>query len=375
MFLMKVRYRFLIVGVLISSNLLRSQVDSSKKASPFTANVSYVGDVVGNFSGGIKQGATYLGLLNVKTGFNTEAANWWKSGSLFANIGNTHGGQPSTNFVGDFQGVSNIEAGSLTFLYELWYKQSFGKVDITVGLQDLNANFATSEYAGLFTNSSFGIHSSIADNVSSPIFPLTALGVNVFWKISDTFLWGNAIFDGTPDDFEVNPYNINWKLNKNKGFLAVSEFQIKKSLISGKSGCYKFGAYFHEHNDTIDIEQKNRGFYFVGDQQLSDKWAVFSQIGLSPKSLNKHNHYYSLGVNCKGLLDARPNDGCGVAIAYAGIDHNTVGSETTLELTYQLELNKHIYFRPDVQYVINPAGTDTKLNNAIVGFLRVGMKF
>ena len=372
---MKVRYKFLVSGALISSMSLQAQVDSLKKVSPFSASFSYVGDVVSNFDGGIKKGTTYLGLLNVRAGFDTEAAGLWKGGQLFANVGNTHGGQPSANLVGDFQGVSNIEAGNLTFLYELWYKQSIGKVDITLGLQDLNADFATSEYGGLFTNSSFGIHSSIADNISSPIFPLTALGANISWKISDTFLWESAVFDGTPDDFEVNPYNIHWKLNKNQGFLAVTEFQINESLIAGKQGNYKFGAYFHEHNDTIDVEQKNRGFYFVGDQQLSDTWAVFSQIGLSPKSLNNHNHYYSLGLNAKGLIAARPDDQFGIAIAYAGIDHSLVGSETTLELTYRLELNKHIYFRPDIQYVINPAGTETKLKNALVGFLRLGVNF
>lgn len=372
---MKKRCKFLFLGALLSFNLLQAQVDSSKNVSPFTIGFSYVGDVVSNFSGGIKKGTTYLGLLNVRAGFDTEAANWWKGGQLFANVGNTHGGQPSAHLVGDFQGVSNIEAGNLTFLYELWYKQTIGKVDVTLGLQDLNADFATSEYGGLFTNSSFGIHSSIADNVSSPIFPLTALGANVSWRISDTFLWESAIFDGTPDDFQVNPYNIHWKLNMNQGFLAVTEFQIHRSLIPGKQGHYKFGAYFHEHDDTIDAEQKNRGFYFVGDQQLSDKWAVFSQIGLSPKSLNNHNHYYSLGLNAKGLIAARPDDQFGIAIAYAGIDHSTAGSETAVELTYQLELNKHIYLRPDIQYVINPAGTGTKLDNALVGFLRLGVNF
>ena len=102
---MKVRYKFLVSGALISSMSLQAQVDSSKKVSPFTASFSYIGDVVSNFDGGIKKGTTYLGLLNVRAGFDTEAAGLWKGGQLFANVGNTHGGQPSANLVGDFQGV------------------------------------------------------------------------------------------------------------------------------------------------------------------------------------------------------------------------------------------------------------------------------
>jgi len=355
--------------------IAQAQVDSIKKTPPFSFEASYIGDVVSNFSGGIKKGTTYLGLANIKASFNTETANFWKGGKAYLNIGNTHGGEPSTNLIGDFQGVSNIEAGNLTFMYELWYKQTFGKFDITLGLQDLNANFATSENGALFNNSSFGIHSNIADNVATAIFPLTALGANVRWNLSDTFLWEAAVFDGTPDDFETNPYNIHWKLSKNQGFFAITEIQLKKSLINGKEGIYKFGIYYHQHNDNIDTEQKNGGFYFNGDQQISNRLSVFSQIGISPKTINKHNHYYGLGLNYRGLFNYRLNDMIGIALAYAGIDDKAIGSETTMELTYKFEINKNIYLKPDFQYVINPAGTNSKLDNALVGFLRFGINF
>ena len=374
---MKIKYKLMIIGIAIgfNANLAFSEELVNGKENPFKFNASYIGDVVSNFSGGIKTGTTYLGLANIKAGFNTETANWWKGGRMYINIGNTHGGEPSATLVGDFQGISNIEAGNLSFLYELWYKQKLGKLEMTVGLQDLNADFATNESGSIFTNSSFGIQSSIADNVAPPIFPLTALGANVKWSISDTFLWEAAIFDGTPDDFETNPYNTEWKLSKNQGFLTVTELQVKKSLIIGKIGNYKFGVYYHQHNDTIAVEQKNGGFYFTGDQQITSKLFVFSQVGISPKEMNKNNRYFSIGLNCKGPFDKRPNDQVGIAIAYAGIDGNAVGSETAIEMTYQFEVTKNIYLRPDIQYIINPAGTETKLKNALVGFLRFGIEF
>jgi porin len=371
------RYKWIITGLIktigISSALAQGQITENK--SPFSFETSYIGDIVSNFRGGIKTGTTYLGLANIKAGFDTETADFWKGGQFFINFGNTHGGEPSASFVGDFQGVSNIEAGDLTFLYEFWYKQSFGKFDISLGLQDLNANYATSENGALFTNSSFGIHSSIADNILSPIFPLTALGVSAQWNISDSYLLESAIFDGTPDDFEKNPYNTEWTLSKNQGFLAVTEFQLKKSLLKGKTGSYKFGAYYHQHCDSIDAEQRNRGIYFVVDQQISEGISIFSQVGFSPKSLNHHNHYYSLGIHFLKLFYCRPNDQVGLAVAYAGIDGNSIGSETAIELTYKFYINKNIYIKPDIQYIINPAGTETKLDNALVGFLRFGINF
>lgn len=374
---MKKRNKLLIIGayILVNFNAAQAQVKSTKSESPLNFKASYKGDVVSNFRGGVKTGTTYLGLANLKAEFDAEKAKWWKGGTLFVNFGNTHGGQPSANMVGDFQGISNIEAGNLTFLYELWYKQKLGKINFTVGLQDLNADFATSENGALFTNSSFGIHSSIADNVAPPIFPLTALGVNVKWNISDTYLWQAAIFDGTPDDYKTNPYNTHWRLSKNQGYLTVTEFQINKSLFKERQGIYKFGVYYHQHNDTIDTEQHNGGFYFVGDQQINDNLSLFSQIGLSPKKKNNHNQYYSIGMNYKGLFNNRPADQCGIAIAHAGIHDNAIGSETAIEFTYQFEINENIYVRPDIQYIINPVGTTSKLDNALVGFLRFGIDF
>jgi len=360
--------------IAVSGNGHWAQGSAGEKKSSFSFSASYTGDIVSNFLGGIKKGTSYLGLANVDGRFDTGAAGLWKGGEAFANIGNTHGGEPSADLVGDFQGVSNIEAGNRSFLYELWYKQNLGKFDITVGLQDLNINFAANEDGNLFTNSSFGIHSSIADNITCPIFPLTALGIHVQWNVTNTFVWKVAVFDGTPDDFSCNPYNLNWKLSENQGFLAVSESQLSESLIKGKTGCYKLGVYYHQHNDTINVEQQNGGFYFVGDQQLTDKLSIFSQIGLSPKNKNKNNHYYSLGFSYKGLFNKRPDDQCGIAMAHAGIHDNTIGSETTVELAYRFSITKNIYIKPDIQYIINPAGTDMRLDNALVGFVRFGVK-
>ncbi len=361
------------IGIMISSGL-RTQNKSELDKSAFDFHVSYSGDMVSNFSGGIKQGTTYLGLANIKLGFDTEQAKLWKGGNFYINAANTHGGKPSELLVGDFLGISNIEAGNLTFLFELWYKQRLGKLDFTIGLQDMNANFAFNESALLFTNSSFGIHSSISDNISTPIFPLTALGLTFQWNISSDFTWQTAMYDGTPDDFDNNPLNLHWKLGKDDGFLAVSELQINKSLIKGSDGIYKFGIYYHEHSDNNNNRFENGGLYILADQHLSDKLSVFSQIGLSPKTKNLHNHYISLGATYKGLFDNRTNDQFGFALAYAGIDSSSINSETVVELTYLWQISENISVRPDLQYIINPAGTSQKLKNAFVGFIRFGFE-
>ena len=365
--------------IFISMLSLKAQETAAVIPQPFTFEASYIGEVAGNFTGGIKTGATYLGLANLAAGFDTQKAGWWKGGELRINAANTHGGEPSANLVGDFQGVSNIEAGNLTFLYELWYKQTIDNLSLTVGLQDLNANFAKSENGSIFTNSSFGIHSSIADNIPSPIYPLTALGATLQWNVPGRLSMQAAIFDGTPDDFENNPYNTGWKLSKNDGFLTVMEFQFPKSMINGFDGIYKIGSYYHQHNDTIDMEQQNYGFYFDGDQDIyktaNGMMSVFSQIGISPKNENKNTLYYSLGFRINGISAKRKFDVTGIAIAYAGFGRTPSRNETAIELTYRIYANETISIKPDLQYIINPSGTDAKVKNALTGLLRVELNF
>jgi porin len=366
----------ILIFSLITPILALSQNDSASQHSAFDWEIHYIGDLVSNFDGGIKPGTMYLGLANLKLNFDLENAGWLKGGELFVNFANTHGEKPSEKLVGDFQGISNIEAGNLTFFYELWYKQRLGDLTLTAGFQDLNVAFASTESGSIFTNSSFGIQSSISDNIPTPIFPITALGLLLEWKIDSIYSIHTAIFDGTPDHYKRNPVNLNWKLSEQVGFLTIGELRILKSFFENKIGIYKFGGYFYNHNDDTPIEQKNYGFYFIADQTFYTSQgyilSLFSQIGLSPKSKNIHNHFYSLGLNCKGIF-GRTNDQAGLAVAYAGINRNALDSETALELTYLYQINEFIYLKPDIQYIINPSGTGRKLENALVGFLRLGI--
>ena len=73
---------------------------------------------------------------------------------------------------------------------------------MTFGLQDLNAEFANTDNASYYINSSFGIPSTIPENVPSPIFPITAIGLSVNWDINDNFSWKNIIYSGEVYDFD-----------------------------------------------------------------------------------------------------------------------------------------------------------------------------
>lgn len=350
--------------------------------SPFQFGASYTGDFVNNTSGGIKTGSQYLGMANLNISFNTGTAGLWNNGLFFLNAANTHGGLPTNELIGDFQGITNIEAGDITYLHEFWYMQSFDKFSVIAGLQDLAADFAVSEYGSLFLNGSFGTHSTIADNVPSPIFPLTALGVQVQVSLSNRFTLKAALFDGMPDEYENNRYNLSWKLSNNDGIFSISEINYKTVFQNDLEGTYKLGAYYHNHIPGHDSEESdftnNYGLYGVADQMLyngENKLAVFMQTGLSPYRKNDNYFYFGTGLNYSGLFTENGEDILGLGIAFAGLHNKNFNNETTLELSYFVNLTENISVQPDIQYVMNPSGTEEILDNALAATLRMGINF
>ena len=152
-------------------------------------------------------------------------------------------------------------------------------------------------------------------------------------------------------------------------------------------GTYKFGGYYHNHYKITSVNADssisrpdNYGFYFVADQSVFKKsngkeLSLFTQISISPSSINSNWYYLGAGLNYKGVLKKRINDVIGLAVAHAVIKSMTKGNETTIELTYKASVCENIFIQPDLQYVINPSRTDEKLNNAFVASLRFGLNF
>lgn len=365
-------------------NGFSESADTLRQAA-WQLNASYKGDFVTNFRGGIEPGSTYLGLADLFLHFDAEKAGLWKGGEFLVHGANSHGGEPSANLIGDFQVVSNIEAGNHTFLYELWFKQRFANVTATIGLQDLNAEFAASSIGSIFLNSSFGIHSVISDNILAPIFPLTSPGITLCWDASEKLCIKTAAYRGCPIDFEENPYNIKWDMEHLQGLLWVTEGQYSWSGKQGNSNVFKGGVFFHQHcpesgvinSETGDELTHDYGAYVVADHQLwnygNRSFSVFYQLGVCPR--NDNFAYLGCGCAYTGLLSKKGNDTLGLAMAGGMLTKERGHDETTFELTYKVQVTNQIYLQPEMQYVVHPGGTDRHLGNATVGLVRLGLEF
>jgi Carbohydrate-selective porin len=375
----------ILIFFIISLTPIIAQEIPGSSNTPLILEASYTGDNVNNISGGLKTGSCYLGKADLGLNFDFQKVGLWKGTRFYVMAANTHGDSPSSQLLGDMQVASNIEAGNHTYLQQIWVKQAFLNLEFTVGLQDLNVEFANSEHGALFLNSSFGILPIISSNFTAPIFPLTTIGFTTKWTISDKFLWINALYDGKPTDFDYNPYNTKWQFISGDGLLAISEFQYH-TRIKDLPASYKLGMYTHSHivensfgNHIPDSLNHNLfGIYAYADQKLwindHKSLGMFAQLGFSPSKASVSNFYLGLGISYSGLLSKQHTDALGFAIAHEGF-RNTSKHETTLELTYQYFVYKNLYIQPDFQYIIDPAGTDLKLSNCFAGNFRFGFSF
>lgn len=361
-----------------------SQTEISEEDVAFEVGMSYTADVVTNFSGGIKKGNAFLGLIELDLGFDTEKARLWKGGQFFIKASNTHGDEPSATLVGDIQMASNIEAGNHTYFQEIWFKQVIRNFELTIGLQDLNVEITSMAYGEVFLNSSFGVLPIISLNLHAPIYPLTSLGITTKWNFYEKMAWLNAIYDGTPTDFTENPYNLRWKFNAGDGLLMISEFQNMLTL-NGLLGVYKVGVFAHNHfieraivNDFPDsLNTNTAGAYLSYEQQIlsanSKEINAFIHGGYSPSEVSLNHIYIGAGMGFSGFFSKKNNETLGVSGGWAKLNHG-MGHESMIELSWKKQIAEFFYLQPDFQYIIHPGGSQSGLKNAFVGILRFGLE-
>ncbi len=260
----------------------------------FEFEAAVTGDVASNMVGGVKQGVVYLGNIDLQLTFDTEKAKLWKGGTFFAYGLNNHG-KPLSGLVGDLQVTNNIEADANTRLYELWYQQKFGKFAVTVGQHDLNSEFAVSETALVFLQSSFGFQPDISTNPPVSQFPVATVGVFAKWEVSDRFTIIGAVYDGNPGDEVSNPNSVNVQLKQEEGAMTIAELQYTYKRDSVIKGTYKLGLWNHTAtavslSDPTKEYKNDQGFYFIADQlllaevnDLQQGLMAFGQVGFALK--------------------------------------------------------------------------------------------
>ncbi|WP_250265655.1 carbohydrate porin [Rhodovastum atsumiense] len=376
-----------------------------------TLTLQETSEVLGNVSGGFRQGAVYEGATLMGVQVDTGKAFGLPGGTFNASAYQIHGRGLSSNNIGNINTVSGIEATRATRLFELWYEQALfdDRVSVRVGQQAADQEFQVSQYGGLFINASFGWPTLAAVDLPSggPAYPLATPGVRLKVKPREDLAVLLGVYSGdpapvgeNPDPQVRNPSGTSFTLNRGVFVIGEVQYSINGGEdATGLPGTYKVGGWYNSNqfsdqryaNDGLLLADpsssgvalgrtNNWSLYAVADQMVWRKpgtkdqgIGVFGRITGTTNDRNPVNFFMNVGVTWKGAIPAREDDTIGLGIGYAHIgakarryDRDVTyftdasypirNSETVLELTYQAQVTPWLIVQPDFQYVFRPAG-------------------
>lgn len=382
-------------------------------------------EVLGNVTGGTKQGADYDGLTQMVLQLDTQRAFGWHGGTFNVSALQIHGRDLSTDNLMTLQTASGIEADRATRLWELWYDQKFleeDRMDIKIGQQSLDQEFMVSENASYLINTMFGWPMVPSADLpgGGPAYPLSALGVRVRARPVDPVTILMGIFNGNPapntngDPQVLNPSGLSFPLNG--GVLAIAEIQytypsLGTMLYAGQSQplarTYKLGVWWDSESfpdqqfDNTGLSLANPasngiplghrgdyGIYAVADQLIwvdpteSDRTiSLFGRVMGAPQAdRNLVTFSMNAGLTFHEPILHRDDDTFAIGMGYAKVSGAAAafdkaladytgafvpvrGGETFVELTYQYQATPWWQIQPDLQYVFNPGGGLANPNN------------
>ncbi len=375
-------------------------------------------EVLGNVTGGSRQGFEYDGLTQMALALDTQRAFGWYGGTFLASALQIYGRNLSADNLQTLQTASGIEADRATRLWELWYDQKFleeNRLDVKIGQQSLDQEFIVSQNALYLINTMFGWPMVPSADLpgGGPAYPLSALGVRVRARPVDpvTFLVG--AFSGSPapkgtgDPQMLNPSGLSFPLNQ--GVLVFGEMQYQYPSLGSMlyasqeeplARTYKLGFWYDSENfddllhDDAGVSlanpastgiprthRGNWGVYGVADQLVwqdpteADRTINLFFRGLGAPQSDRNLITFSLnaGVTFHEPFPHRDADTFALGMGYAKVsadaarlDQGTAfftgtpfpvrGGETFIEATYQYQVMPWWQLQPDIQYVFNPGG-------------------
>jgi porin len=364
---------------------------------------TYIGEVLGNPSGGVKQSAHYDGLLDVYMDADMEKMIGWKGLCFHANMYQIHGTSITGENLLSIASASNIEAFPSTRLDELWFEQKLlnDAVSVRFGELTIDSEFLIADSAGAFINSTFGWTTLSSDNLpfGGPIYPFASPGVRVAVEPNKHLKIMAGVYDDNPigpcaenlDPGQCNKNGLDFRLSDPPLLLVEADYSYNKDgrmpgtiKLGGWNDFGKFADQRFDVNGSLQgisgadplRHSGNYALYGVIDQMIyrlpgdgdAKGVSVFARVIGSPSDRNQINAYFDTGVVFSGMIARRPNDVFGVGFAYTGISDDASAfdkdqglsvirdHETLLEISYTAELRPGWTLQPDFQYIWNPGG-------------------
>jgi porin len=180
-------------------------------------------------------------------------------------------------------------------------------------------------------------------------------------------------------------HGIDFSFNGSGGPLEAGQFTYNLNRgrdDTGLPGTYYVGGFY----SGVDYQalsggghtKGDYGFYLEAQQMIYRYGGPGSDIGLTPwvaitynpqQSINQLPLLVLAGAIYHGLIPGRGDDNAALALYYGKISASlpSVSAEKVLELDYTWWAAPWLAITPDVQYVLNPGGSSSSRNAAVLG--------
>ena len=359
--------------------------------SGVTTDVIYKYDVMGNISGGLREGMRTLDNLDVIIGFDNEKLLGIKGNSAVIQFLNNSGPLFDGAYLGTIGVINNIETAPPTGkLYQAWVQQNFmeDRFSFLAGVYDLNSEFYITESSLPFLHSTFGIGTEIGiSGQNGPsIFPTTGLAARFSYQPTEQTYLRLAILDGVPGDVQnAKGSHIFRKIGGSDGALLVAEGGfMPQEGNKFAAGIWQYTEEF-DHLTAVDalgnpVRETGSGFYFLGEHPLYQEVGAegqgltgFLRLGFANDEVHQVDYSWSVGLTYTGLIPSRDEGllALGFYDQHIGKEYRAANvsddHEGGLELTYVDNITPWLAVQPDVQYVVNPGAVPTTEDAWVLG--------
>jgi porin len=388
-----------------------------------TVTSSYVGDFLGNPSGGREQGVGYDHSWGLDINVDLEKAAGWEGLQFHVSGLWRNGVNLSQKKIGNAFTVTSIYGSEELKFYGLYLDQALfdKKVHVRIGRISPGDDFAASPVYWIYVNNAIdGNPVSLPINLPFITYPTAVWGVRARIDYSDLLYSQHGIYAADSRVGRDSAHGVDFSLRLARGFGTAHEIAFTPGAAKDSTwlpGNYKAGFYYHSgvtrellrdrNNNSYVISGLdpakhvgNYNFYCHADQMIyregepgSDQGlSIFTAATFGPDSLNQFPFFIDGGIFYKGPIPGRDDDIAAFGTSYglwsrdlarAQADRRDITGtasldpqeyELMLEFTYKAMILPYFYFQPDVQYIIHPGGTGNYRNALVMG-LRMGVTF
>jgi porin len=358
-----------------------------------------IGDFLTDVSGSQEHHAAYFGRFRASVDLDLQ-----KLAGVDAEFFATGIYQYGRNLSGDYLHTntltSSIAGEESERIDQFWWKQWLGdhKVSVTLGQLAAVNEFGATDFFDILFNDELGYAPNALFSTRQPFSPAGKPGLVVWGDLSDIAkgLYAKAgVFtsDGNspyrPDSNGVYYYN-----DFEHGIAEAVEVGYKEPDTI-YNGTYKVGLNmdqgelyvnpatgqtYHEDLNAYGIVEKTVYHPNAPDGKVDKDRGLdllFEFVG-EPGDRNALQYEFTFGGRYTGLFPDRPQDKVGFGVIYSDngeafseASQNAggpgLGGETTLEIDYQYNPAPWLSIQPDLQYIIDPSGIQSRENILVCG--------